>query len=724
MQAILDRNADAILPSGYLIVETEVDFLRYADGTKSLLVRGADLCDWAEMFYRSREIPYQEGRSPIRELTLACPILSNEQATELYNLLGVQYNTISRPVTIRSVLQTLYPQRMWIDIPSVEHGATWLVWLIMQPLPASLQPMLTFIATQWQEQTSGPEAILYQVTDTDGAMQVLLAWLGINDSKECEAFGEFSGEIPPSLVEKARVNWKHELITTHGQFIKQILARQAPQRLKFLATELATEYFVKHPADLTVELYRSMATHLNRSQQRELSRFIAPSAPTIMPNEPSTVQEWYRTSYLPYRLWQEQYGNDAAQQLVQSAANEFALWYLEQYPKGLVGGSLTSHISFNRSGKLASQCDTYVTLLVVLDGLHVSDSQYLLQAIQRVTIRLTMAQDSLVFAPLPTITEFCKDALMKGILPAQAPQYEPLGKILPEKRSPVELLQNAKPGQLYLWRIQEPDATYHNRNSYQTLQRDVESQLDGIANKIADIVNAIVQGVMLRIVITTDHGRLLANSQRVLPVPTGMEPHGRTAYGEHERIFPASGYAVEEEIVYLHRDRFGLPTDVAIALTEKAFLTKDGKTGTELYAHGGLYPEEVIIPWLVFIRDLQAPEILISLSGKGRAKTRGRIHLRVRNLSEMQVKIVSITLQPTVGPVNKILVRLDCPPTYESEFSLECEIWPTQQEVQGMSSQIELQLPGERELRVTADVALESEEMYTKNQSILEGLDL
>lgn len=724
MQVILDRNADATLPSEYLLVETEVDFLRYADSAKSLLVRGADLCDWAEMFYRSRAIPYQEGRSPIRELTLACPTLTNEQATEIYNLLGEQYNTISRPITIRSVLQALYPQRMWIEIPSIEHSATWLLWLVTQPLPNAFLPMLTFIAAQWQEQASGPEAIIYQVVDADSAMQMLFSWLGINDAKEYEAFGEFPNEIPLSLVEKARSTWKYELISTHGQIMKKILVRPIPQKLKFLATELATDYFVKHPEDLSSDLYGMMTTHLTRNQQRELSRFIAPAVPMAMPNEPLAVQDWYRTSYLPYRLWQEQYGNETAHQIVQTSAREFALWYLEQYPKGLVGGSLTSHLSFNRSVQLANQHDGYVTLLVVLDGLHVSDGQYVLQALQKTTTRLTAAQDSLVFAPLPTITEFCKDALLKGISPVNAPQYQPLGEVLPEKRSPAEALQGAKHGQLYLWRVQEPDNTYHTRNSYQTLQRDVESQLDGIANKIADIVDTLSQDIALRVVITTDHGRLLAKSQRTLPVPTGMEPHGRTAYGEFERIYLASGYTIEEDVVYLHRDRFGLPTDVAVALTEKSFHTKDGKTGTELYAHGGLYPEEVIVPWLVFIRDLQAPEILISLSGKGLAKTSGTIHLKVKNLSEIQVKIIGVTLHPTIGQISKIFANLDCPPTYESKFLLEVEIWPTPQEVQGMFSQVELQLPGGRDLRVAADISLESEEMYTKNQSILEGLDL
>jgi len=724
MQVILDRNADAILPSGYLIVETEVDFLRYADSAKSLLIRGSDLCDWAEMFYRGRPVLCLEGHSPIRELVLACMTLSNKQAAEIYNLLSAQYNQIPRPITIRNILQTLYPQRMWMEIPSMEHGATWLVWLVTQPFPDALLPMLTSMAAQWHVQAIGSEAIIYEVIDADSAMKVLLAWLGISDSKEYQELGDFPGEVPPSLIEKAKSIWKYELVSTHGQIVKQILSRQTSQKLKFLATELASDYFMKHPGEITPDLYRAMALYLNRNQQRGLSRFIAPQAPTLMPDGPVEMQEWYRTSYLPYRLWQEQYGNNIAYEIVQTSAHKFALWYLDQYSKGLLGGSLTPYISFNRSAQLANQRDSYVTLMIVLDGLHVSDGQYIRQAVEKTAIRLTTAQDGLVFSPLPTITEFCKSALFKGIPPSNASQYPPLGKILPDNQSPIKSLQDAKSGELYLWRVQEPDNTYHTRNKSQTLQRDIESQLDGVANKIADIVDRVTQEIGLRIVITTDHGRLLAESQRTLPVPIGMEPHGRTAHGKSERDFPTSGYIIEEDIVYLHREKFGLPSDVAVALTEKAFHTKDGKTGTELYAHGGLYPEEVIVPWLVFIRDLQAPEILISILGKGRAGTLGKIQLRAKNLSEIEVRIVGIILNSAMEQISEICVDLNCLPLYESEFQLDLESWPTKQEAQGISCQVELQLPAGRKLRVAADISLESEEMYTKNQSILEDLDL
>ena len=144
--------------------------------------------------------------------------------------------------------------------------------------------------------------------------------------------------------------------------------------------------------------------------------------------------------------------------------------------------------------------------------------------------------------------------------------------------------------QLYIWRVQEPDRTYHKHNGSGTLLRDVEAQLDAAANKIVDLVDQVPDELSLQIIVATDHGRLLGKSTRRIAVPPGMISHGRAAWGDAGRSFDASGYIIEDEIVYLHGVRFGLTQDVAVALNQDTFRTNDGKGGTEVYPHGGLFP--------------------------------------------------------------------------------------------------------------------------------------
>jgi len=725
MKVLLDRNGDATLPTGYQLLQTEIDFLRCVgvDTSLALFVRGDVLCEWAERFCRARAIPFQNLRSPIQELMTACSGLNRQQAEEIYRLLDRTFEEFSSPIAVQDILGKLYPQRMWRDAPSWEHGATWLSWLTTEAFPDAVEPFLASATDQWRLQSSGQEALLYTVFDKDGATQLLLQWLGVIESK-ARFDGPFPVAIPSTITERLRSDWKKEIVSTSGEGIRHLLARRMPGQLKSLAAAIAADYFKKHPATFTSLHLREMLPYLDAKQQNELRSLVIPDLPGDMPTTPGDVLNWYRYRYLPYRMWQEKHGQEEALEVVGIAAQQFIRWYLDEYPKGLLGGQLKPHLSFDYSMRLANSGERFATLVVVLDGLQVNDGEYVLQRLKSGTERLTVAQEILAFTALPTVTEFCKDALLKGIAPVHAPDHQPLGKVLAESRSPIDILQTASPGQLYLWRVQEPDSTYHSRNGHQMLKQDIQSRLDGITQKIVDVVNGVNADVPLRIIVTTDHGRLLAESQRSLPVPPEMKAHGRAAWGISNRTFPASGYLIEDDIVFLHKDRFGLPSDAAVAVTEDMFLTNDDRRGKELYPHGGLYPEEVIVPWWVFLRDVGDPELIIHLSGRGRAGASETAELRVQSLSEIEVKIVTFHLSFFGGRRIETSQNLVCPVLYASQFPVEIDRWPTKQELQEIFCEVEVQLAGGRRIDFAVTVTLESEEMYTRDQSLLEGLDI
>ncbi|GIV81904.1 MAG: hypothetical protein KatS3mg051_1258 [Anaerolineae bacterium] len=246
-----------------------------------------------------------------------------------------------------------------------------------------------------------------------------------------------------------------------------------------------------------------------------------------------------------------------------------------------------------------------MNLLVVLDGLHHVDAQRLLATLQAEARRLTLRRADLLFAPLPTVTQFAKEALVKGVLPRDSAEAPPLGEDISESKSPLKKLEAGSPGDVFIWRIQEPDRTYHSRNGYDSLQDEVQGQLNTVAGKIADIVNQLSSRIALRVILTSDHGRLLGTSQRSVPVPEGMQAHGRAAWGRTHLeypLLPATCWMATWRIC--SANAFGLAEDVAIILDESAFLTNDGKQGSERYAHGGLFPEEVLVPWIELERDV------------------------------------------------------------------------------------------------------------------------
>lgn len=280
------------------------------------------------------------------------------------------------------------------------------------------------------------------------------------------------------------------------------------------------------------------------------------------------------------------------------------------------------------------------------------------------------------------------------------------------------------PAELDHWRIQEPDHTYHQKNSASTLLQEIEGQLFTVTQKIKELVEKLPAGVPLRVILTSDHGRLLAKSERNLDVPAGMSSHGRAALGQTNQTFPPSGYIRANHTLYLHAKRFGLPQNAAIAHNEDTFRTNDGKTGTERYPHGGLYPEEVIIPWLELIRDQTLPQLTITLTGTGPAGQTGQLSLQLRNLENIPLTIATLTLtinhQTTYFPIHQTLA-----PYSEQTLSLSHAPWPYPTQTSQATAQLTLQLPNNHQYQLTIEnPKLTSIEMYQRQEDILGDLDL
>lgn len=723
-EMLLDRRGNAFVPKGYLTIGSEVDFLRHATDVVPLYVRGASLCEWAETFFRARRISYREVVSPTEELTTICPALTDADVTAILDRVGRVFFDLKRPLTLIGLLQSLDSCEFWhAEVPNQQHAAEWLLWLHKRRPEAWMAPLLRLRAARWQQTAPSEIRFIYDAANADGALDLLDAWLWLIPDDRFSTLAEFPQAIPGDLRQRARNYWRDRATATKGGFFEEVSARPIPHALKRLAAQEAGGYYQHQPQALTHERMTRLSEYLTWTEQNELYQCLAPSEPSQMPIQPGLVLRWFHDEYLPYRLWQCMNNIQVAQPHVDKLAHQFAVWYLELYPKALMGQAMHARLSFIEAEALARTETHGVTLLVVLDGLHSGDALYVQQQIQEAILRLTPIENRFVFAPLPTITEFCKPALFRGVPPARVDQVAPIGQILPENASPTEHLRTAQLGQMYIWRVQEPDHTYHAHNNSATLGRDIESQLDGIVKKISDIVNAVPAEIPLKIVITTDHGRLLARSTRRKSIPAGMIGHGRAAWGVSGRQFEQTGYFIEDNVVYLHGERFGLPNDAALCLNDDSFYTNDGKTGVEFYPHGGVYPEEVIIPWLVFARDVEKPKVLVVISGRGEARKRSYLSVRANNMSDIEVTLIEIQLHLANSSERHWPVALNIAPRAYGEYVVDLDPWPSDAEARKTRASVRVQLPNGLLFDIDAELKMESEDMY-KQENILEGLEL
>ncbi len=730
---LLDYHGDALIPGGYVLIEDEVGFLRIVDGEGKWFIRGQRLCEWARTFLRGRHLRFQDAPSPRREILTAIPDLSEDQADALYSRLESKYFSLRRPISAPGILQALHPDFRWAGTPSLEHAAEWLLWLDLQTPDQVEQPLLRAVSEGWQRDASRSLKPLYEATDSESAQSMLDIWLGIKADQRIDGLEEFPVKVPAPWSDRALSAWRHSMVDTHGDFFEQLMALPLSPELKQIAVGVAFDYFTVNPQQLTEGYLATLAPGVSGSQWEQLRGLLRPPEPSDVPEAPAEVLAWFRNEYLPLREWQQ--GDDRNIQVrhrIVDLARCFATWYLDFYRRAL-NSKDKEHLSFRETGFLRGQDTEFVTLLIVLDGLHLPDARQFLRALQVATRRLEIQEDRLVFAPIPTITRFAKEALLKGVPELHAAGLPPLAVDISERKSPNELLQTAHIDDLFIWRIQEPDHTYHARNNYDSLKHEVEGQLNTVAQKIAELVEQLPVTIPLKLVLTTDHGRLLASSQRSIPIPAGMETHGRAASGpasEVKREFPAAGYTIEDNVVYLHGESYGLTEDAAVILDEAAFRMNDGKQGQEWYTHGGLFPEEVIVPWIVLVRDAmpkeqRIPMVEVRITGKNRAGQAGTLHVEIINSDEIPIVLNSVEIEFGVKRSSETLqCGWEILALTKQNKTLELRFWPSKEEIKHSKATAYLRWPSGERVEIRVSMELESEELYSRDTSLLDGLEL
>jgi hypothetical protein len=338
--------------------------------------------------------------------------------------------------------------------------------------------------------------------------------------------------------------------------------------------------------------------------------------------------------------------------------------------------------------------------------------------------RLELTQNNFCFAPLPTITDFAKGALVHGVQPTFMKEFELLGFDVSELQTPVPQLLKSKPGDLLIWRIQDPDRTYHTKNKSSMLKKEIEGQLSTIAQKIVDVANCIPTTIPLKIIVTTDHGRFLGVSKRNVAVPANMQAHGRAAWGKTDITFDKTGYQIEDDLVYLSKDRFGLQSDdAAVILSDCAFI--NDAYPQEISTHGGLFPEEVVIPWMVFERNVEKPELDVNISGEGRANQPGIATITVLNPSIVDISIKKLELD--FGSENNFIfdLSLDVAGLDQGKSELNIMFWPSSEQIALCKAVAVVRMPDGEEFIVKPSIdKMKVVELYTRDKSLLEGLDL
>jgi hypothetical protein len=727
---LLDPVGDAIVPEGYTLVDTEVEFLRRALSSDRLFIRGESLCRWAERFYQGRHVSFRRVDSPSRTLRNLCPDLSEQHAIALANRLQQDGHIPDPRWKIVDVLARLYPQRLWLDPPSAKHAAEWLCWLEEVQPDEDVQVLLRQQAQMWREQAEEPLKSLYEAYDCERAEQLLKQWFSIEPRRDVPPdLPEFPLPLPKRWRERISEATREWLVEDDEKVIRYLQTNGISGDVKQAVAEQCATYYDKYPDRLDARKYNALQPYLSEQSRKLIESKLPPPepAPPDALQEPSKVLQWVVEQYLPYRRWCMRYGSREQRQRSEELAGQFIGWLLEFYPRALQDPRSQMHLIFHRVREEVAKHSDTVTLLVVLDGLGWLDALQLHGYISERSSRLKELPPCPVLSALPTITPFAKPAIFKGACPRFAlDETNPLadiGEVLPEGNIPDQRLQRAQQGECLVWRVNEPDKTYHERYDSDTISQDVDSELRSLAEKIVKAVHSVPEDIPVRLLITSDHGRLFGESRRVHQPPSGMQAKGRAAWGMVEVPFGGSDYWRDPNsgLVYLHAERYGLQAHLAVPMDTNMFLAEGGKRGEEKFAHGGIHPEEVVVPLLVYLRDMRPPRLLVNATVQGQVGREGKVLVSVSNLEAYPVTVEALRLWMGQELWQELLVQQQVAALSPVETTLVIPTLPAKAQWKQVRATLVVRV---REITLETDVALsdQSREMYWKTD-LLEELE-
>lgn len=705
------------MPSGYTLIESEAAFLKHAFRSDPIFIRGDWLCEWAEEFYRGRQINFTRTRSIVKELLDTFPFLSSESAEKIYALLKQNAQT-DITISTEEILQGCFPSPIWETAPSKVQAAEWLLWLDSIKPDDFFEPFFEIICSKWQK-FDPHYALAYTCHNSEQAGDLLKNWICFYDFEINKNFGKFPVAVSKEWNEIRCNYWKNEIARTNGNYIQEFLKYDSNYQDKQLVALETIKYFKLYPAELNKEIFNKLVLYATVEEKTLLYQILPLETPTSVPNEPEEVIHWFKQEYLPYRYRAVQLNDRDCIEKSVKLGREFADWYLNFYPVAIAKTKFLTHY---KTSELKTTSTNHINLLVILDGLHAVDAQTLLNEIlsNNINSHLDLVENSFTFSPLPTVTEYTKNHIVYGSFTSFYDKLEKLGIDIPDKETPVENLANAKPGEIVIWRIQEPDATYHKEGQSADLATKIKGQMMIIENRIAGAINDIPAGTLLRVVITTDHGRLLGMSKRTIEIPEGMSAHGRAAWGVKDIIFDSKGFLVDQDIAYLSKDTFHLGDQTAaIIISDKAFV--HDTYSEEFSPHGGLFPEEVIVPWMMFEMNIEKPSFSIRVSGSGQANKEAKALLSITNPSPYNATLISTEID--LG-THKEIIDLEylLLPKKVNNIEFTVNNWPSVDQTQSGTLTVEISLPNGEIIPSTISLKeLISTSMYSRD-NILEDL--
>jgi len=394
-----------------------------------------------------------------------------------------------------------------------------------------------------------------------------------------------------------------------------------------------------------------------------LRRMLQPAVPEAPDPSWSALQwlTWIVNFYMPYYVWLD--AQTKRDPVVADYAFSFADWFYEHFIT-LKNGE-PQHFAFNalyQEREYINSKDA-ITLILIIDNLNFVYFEDLRQQLNQQGFSLKEVKP--LFSLIPTATHISKRALIAGQgnqvdfkdMPyptVVAKTWEP---ILNEKR--VKYLQNI--GELrqernlthsvYFLNYLLLDIALHqdNRDTGRSHAEVIHEHLVALAKVVADFTKRFQIEHRLNLYVISDHGSTRIPQETVNVIDQKFFKSLASEEKKHHRFLPLSDATLRNlpqvastQCYLIDRKKFKTHENYLIARQYYRFL----KTQEHFYVHGGLTPEEVVIPFARFTSTPVIPDhpTVHVINKEFRYAVKSRIHVELGNPNTFPLQALSLRL--------------------------------------------------------------------------------
>lgn len=582
------------------------------------------------------------------------------------------------------------------DDPPPGHVAQLAAWAINQPgvLDSTLVPLIQAQLDRWSEELPLYQA-LHAASLFDNSKHLLVRWgLQRYDQswQRLQPWGNLplldAKPAPSALITALREYddviqdyWHHQIASTpiDVNLVTTALAQMSGlSEAEILVLNTMLNRQPEALDDHLLQAIKNQFLHLPMAQHvlQNLATQVTPPEPPL-PDFTWTTDHWLRWAtqqYMPYYAWVINTGRGRTHQ--QACALRYSDWLYTQYPSWLNDDQSPLLLrQYQDMSTLVDSDQQIIVIWLIIDGMTWWQGNLMREICERYGLHTQVQRAGI--AILPSITSVSKRALVTGQPTidltqktiSDAARVKLAQSTIPAKvgynlSATVEDLQRGDAARVFIVLFNLLDALAHQTATF-TDNPGIRGYLEDLASKLRSAQQAcLAHGRQLHVLIGSDHGStLLPADAPSIPLPQtvreiddiwepelpGQEaqrPGTRAAATDLDRI-----PSVDQQIWYM-LDRDGFQLDRHYLVPRGYRYIKRRPTG---WTHGGLTPEETIVPLLHLTTTL--PHLIalhIEFHGTLRVGQAGTITATVRNPNPFPVEDLTLRVSEATDKVTII----------------------------------------------------------------------